>query len=482
MNYFTAKEIRHNKYRKFYKTYSKEAMPLLGTFFLDIYNCINLYQRTLQRAEKSRVLKDIIFQYCLDEAGGDILHKISEGFIKQKSSVYSIEELTARTKENIAETERYFNTAWRKSVDDVYKNIVHFNWFVNFDYTGIIQRFSGSRVTPHGGDSLNRVKGSVICEQLKDFLTITPVLEERIDWNGVFAILRQFDASFQDEGRWLRLFPALLKVIKSQILVFIIRHIEENPDWTAPVINEDPRFVDEYINTLVAESLKMLEDIERNETDNMIQELVLRVFPEGMSSAAYNYSESEIELYDAGDTAAASTTKQFNYLFSFLHAYCDQIREMISVILIKASWVSREYSGELSGYIHGLNSRYIELAEFDKSLGDRGERGIKLRTYLSKASIGKRHSENLRKYILTINVEAYTLVERAKNSVIVFQKQITILNEEREKRQQNFIRNWTELEGPLKEQMPMQVCVQKINDLINLLHYLENIAALKPAQ
>jgi hypothetical protein len=472
-----AKEIKRNRYSKFYHINAKEAQPLMGMFFYDIYRNVEGYQKTLLRAEKSQVLKELIFRRFLDDTGRELLVKISEDYIKEAARTQTPEELTILVKTNAAAVERHFNENWRRQVDDVFIKIHHFSWFINFDYTGLLHKFTGTPVHESIKNKsikieFDKVKSAAIVEHLKDFLSLTSVLFEKVDWHSIFAILHTFDETMPAIESWLKLYPSLVNVLKSNIFTLVIRHNEGNPDWDIESVPSERGFSHEYLSMLVARGTNTLSEIHRGIKSGMIEKLVTRVFQDGTSVSAGFYNNTESEAYITDGYPGFSEAAAFDYMLTFFHVYCEKIRELINIVIIKASWSSRDYSSELSQNMLGINSCFQDLSTFDRSFADNGERGIKMRAYFSKASIGKRHKEYLRKYFDTVNTEARDIIDRTMQILTQFLNQLNAIELEKQNHQQSIIRNWTELDFLLKECMPLPQCIKKLNDLIILIRYV----------
>ncbi|GMO24881.1 MAG: hypothetical protein Pg6A_11990 [Termitinemataceae bacterium] len=465
---FNAHEVKKNKYSKFYNTKTCEAQIILGHFFYDIYKCVMPYQKTFLKAEKSEILKEIIFNHYLDERGRQLLYNISEEFIKKESAVRNIEDITSLVKTNILIAEKYFNAGWMHRLDTIYNQIICFSWFVNFDYVGILRFFSGSEIIDIS--SFGKTAFEDIGEFIKDFLTVSAFLDEKIEWPEIFTIIKEFDASFPDDAGWSKLYTSLNKVLKSGILTLIVRHAESNSDWLPETIAGGRGFTEEYISGLGTAANKAVQEIDREVIDSKTSELLTRVFPEVLSLNANfaNYYNSKIsENYENAGYGKFVYAKQFNYLYLFFHTFSVPLREVINIVLIKGKWSSREVSSELSQLIHDLNDRFQEISAFDHSMRESGERGIKLHAYYAKASVGKRNADNLRKYIDTINFEAYEIIMEALNTITQIQKHINTLEIERQNRQFLLVRNWSEIDFVLKEYMPLSECAKKTGRLFN---------------
>lgn len=467
-----SREIHKNKYKQFYNTGSKEALPMLGRFFFDVYGSAQELQKTLARAEKSAVLKELIFNRFLDERGKALLYGISEDYIKKAAGSRNLESLTEKIRENGAAVEKYFNEARCAHIDDVWIQIILFGWLANFDYVELLRRFTGASVPAESVDNFAKIKFEFISENIKDFLAVSAIMEEKVNWPLVFEILAAYDETMPSPERWLKLVPALMKVHKSQILTLIIRYEEENPDWEIKYMEPEAGFVCGYIKQLVNAAFTALSVVESDVKKTMIDELVQKIFPDTYPAGANYYNEAESSIIAMEGRGTYTNAAAFNYLLSFFHIYGEEVRELTHIILIKGTWVSRDFSNNLSQIIHNLNERFIELSEFDRSVGESGERGIKLRTYLSKSSIGKRHGENLNKYLTTLNVEARNVIQRTVETLEFFHKLLGDIETDHASRRQTMLRNWNELDSLTRECISTVTCIQKTGDLLTLVNYL----------
>lgn len=468
-------EIKKNRYHKFYNIRTKEAMPVMGLFFRDTYCCVQNYQKPLMNAEKSQVLKDIIFEHYIDNKGKELIYHLSEDYIRSQCGIYDIEELEKEVKNNIDEIKKHFGESFCVRINNTYKKIIFFTWLVNFDYLSILKKFAGVLGSINVTETqFNKIKCSYILNYIKDFLSITSIVKSNSDWQELFDILKKYDNVFLESEKWIKLYPSFTKVIKSQIFTLIIRHNESDPDWTYEPLEYENNFAYDYIASLINKCHSSLENVEKEIKSGMIEKLVSHIFLDGISRHSANfYNDVENETYILEGYGGFTMTKQFCYLFSFFCTYYENIKEIINIIIIKGSWVSRDYSSEMSQLTLNLNDRFQELLTFDKSLSDQGERGLKLKSYCSKASISKRHKDTLCKFFDTINVEASDLIRRTMYNLTLFHKQLNALENERSSHQQGVIKNWKELDHLLKDCMPFAECVQKLNDIIELIHYIE---------
>jgi hypothetical protein len=474
---YIKKIISKSRYKKFYKVSTDEALPSLASFFLQIYNGVSGYTRALTHTEKSLVLRQMVFDYFVDEEQEQILREIMPEVIEQQAARHEPAVLSDIVDGDIKKVKKSFNPAWICATDKTYNQIVLFSWLVNYDYHSLFERFERTDPDDGGNQSFKKIRARLVIENIKDFLAITGIVNADADWKAISAILKSMDESVPGIDAWLKQKDIIQDLINSEILTYIVQWTSENPDWENKVFSSNATFAEAIINNYVAETKKALHTILARDESEKINKLARQIF--GSESVAYAqyYTDANNVDYRARGYFGFTSTLQFNFVLSFLFKFNESIKELANIFLVKGFWVNRAFAQDLSLAIQKINDCFQELSAFDQALSENSEDSVKLHALLTKAALGKRHKEQLERHFHEINDEARQLISETITAFTHLNTHFTNLSLEENANQHTLIRNWDELPAYKKDTdiMRLSECIGKIEDLISLILYIDTV-------
>jgi hypothetical protein len=473
------KKIQKNRYNNFYQIQKKTAMPEMALFFLDVYKYVSNLKKELLYAGKSERLRQAVFNYYLDDSGAELLNDISPENIKKDSLKYDTDELSKRLQANTALTTKKFDAVWLKKSNKLYNQIVLFSWFVNFDYITLLAQFG-----PFNSDELSegvqwtKIKAELISESLKDFLAVTGIFTPDTDWNAIFKILFRLNGTTYDINAWLQLEKLVSQIIESEIFSLIVKYTDNNIEWENKTLKSNIYYAEDFIERFIENAQQTFNSILANNERKKIKLIVDEVFNTEKVNAARYYTDDDREDYEIRGCGGFTKTAEFNYILSFLNNYFGPIKLMVDTFAIKGFWVDRAFPKELSMIIQNLYAIFNRLSEFDRSFSNFGENGLKLQSLLVKTSGKKVKNETLQKRLDIINLQAEELITSAAEHLSLLNINLMKLKTDRAENKQNVLRNWREIGEILRRaDMGLGVCIQKINDLLELLELLNTTSA-----
>jgi hypothetical protein len=407
-----SKNIKNNIYKQFYKPFTHEAAPQLASFFYELYKLCIVPQTLLRNAESSTELKNAVIYFSLDKGAISMIESISPAHLKNASISVDAAELARQTERNIADLRKILGKNWRDRVDNWYKQICSFIWFVNFDYYVLLWHFNLelNEFALSSKPRFLKIKSMDIVENLKDFLAISENILLEKDWTAVFEILNNFKPQINIKSKdWLRSITQLQTVLSSRILQLIIKHTENNPEWENKIIIPNKTISNKFLNDIIEDANKMTSEIMAMEKENNIGRIISSIF---IASADTDVADYYVESNDYFKHA-----KPFEYCMKFLSLYFDEIKGICNIFIIYGSWSSTDDMHNLSQSLHNVTVLREQMYAYDKTLSEMGERGVKLK-YLKSNSIKTGGQNKLYQYIETINDEVFTMINQFINGIV----------------------------------------------------------------
>ena len=139
--------------------------------------------------------------------------------------------------------------------------------------------------------------------------------------------------------------------------------------------------------------------------------------------------------------------KPLNYIKAFLLDYFKRdIKSLIDLLLIRGRWSTNLMSQQLSESFYSLMEVSDELLEFDESLSEEGNRGPRIRQYITRSEKDKNAMVSLRKVLKEINDEALSIIQITAQNLITIGKSLKQVLDDYEKRPHELLTNWKEIE------------------------------------
>jgi hypothetical protein len=446
-----AKNLRSNKYSKFYRIKPEMADPVAAQFFWNLYKTVASAQVFMQNALKSTQLKQIVIDSFLDKPARELHAQLSAENIEQRAQGIPPRDLARQLRKEASDLAGVFDRTLINAIDGCYNLILTFTQFVGFDFFTLLKKFdpkiterSFSRVP-----AFEAVRGSAVKEDLKDFLEAAQTLDPDQDWKTVLRILKTYkgDMDVVSPEQWNRLLLQLRDLRRSLMLEQMIRHIEKNPGWVSK-----PKIPDEHIAAPFLESLRMeveetIETIVNSKRNARISELAVMVFGRADINRLKYYTEKGGELYVKKNFDGFLHARGLNYLKAFLLDYFKKdLRELCDLLLIRGQWMSTVLSQQLSDGFHSMMALSEELITFDEALADNGAHGSRLKAAIVKVDRDKGQAKYVRIILQTVNEAAHgAMIKGAQNLIILGQNFKNVL-EDCKKSPRELIINWKELE------------------------------------
>jgi len=471
-----ALELSRQKY-KFYKPRSGQALPGLSKFLFEVYKIVGPAQTLVQGSENSKALKSILVDSFHTPDQDDALEKFSEDALREAAGSMTPDELRAMIKDAMRVYLGGFSADVVKQINQTYTLIQQLAAFAKFDYYFTLRKFDsslleGSFSKPPRSEAIN---AEYVSDDLKDFLEVLLPLDFDADWSTALEALSRYKSvEVVPAGDWRKLLNSLSAVVRSGVLVQIIRHVDKDPGYRPPVHAERHHIVESHLNILKTQVEASVQKLMREIRGQKIDQMAMKVFGTAFVQRLSHYNEKANAEFTRRMIAGYGLTQPMNYLAAFLFDYFNlDVRLLISeMFIVRAKWSDNSVSGQLSDAYSEVRAVAEALEEFNLALSEEGEFGAKLK----KATSPTRESEastnrKIRQIVHDIDTQAKNLIKDAAANLITVARIIKFLIQDYEQKGSEYIMNWRELDSfssePLRGQMV--AVYKKIFDFIQLM-------------
>ena len=122
------------------------------------------------------------------------------------------------------------------------------------------------------------------------------------------------------------------------------------------------------------------------------------------------------------------------------------VREYTDLVLVRGKWVSSALSNQLSDTYHAILTVSDQINDFDNSLSEDSELGIKLKNLLIRSDRDKESARYIRTQLGDVNEKAITILTMGSQQLVAFARELKSLIEDKEKTKPQLLINWKELE------------------------------------
>ncbi len=456
------KDLQRQRF-KFYKPKSGEALGGLARFFFAIYRTVGPAQTLLQGADDSAALKTILIEAHHSQEQRRLREEFSEPVIRERAEKLDTKELTTRVKDAMVSYFSGFDASTVKQINDTYTHVHMLVHFVKFDYYFVLRKFDSSLQEGFFGYTprFESINAEYVSDDLKDFLEVAAPLSREADWDAVLDVLREYKGvDVMDRAAWKKSVNTVANVVQSGILVQIIQHVDEEPSYRADVQVPRKHIVEGYLNTLKTQVEGSIRKLAHERRTKKVEQLVQAIFGTTAIQRTRYYTEAANLAYTKKMLAGFLHVEAINYLKAFLVDYFKRdVRIIISdLFIVRGQWSDGVLSQQLSDSYYAVMNIAQQIVDFDDSLAEEGELGIKLKK--AGGRVVERDSasaKQLRQALAVVNETALKMVNETATNLITMGKVIKLLIDDLDRERAELIQNWKDLQGfterPLREQL-----------------------------
>lgn len=417
-----ARDIKNSSFSNFYKPLSRTVTPHFALFFFEIYKQCSDVQKLLETKGVAAALENAVLNYFIDDEARKLIGQLTVKYINEQFKTgTAINSLSEQVDKSINELNKKLGIKWKNSVDRCYKLISSFIWLVTFDYYALLKNINGKLIEYafEPAPSFAKTPATKIIEPLKDFLAVAEGVDFEADWSIALAVIHNFGqkADVLTENR-NKILSRIKNVTQSRIFHMIIRHATCDPNWKNRIIVPRKMIAGAFLNDVISTARKTLHAITVMEKDNAINRCILSIFgPAKIPAGAKYYTEACSAVYEGTGNNGFKYTTVFNYCIVFMDLYFEKLKSICDTFIIYGNWSNTDDMHDLSQCLHELTILNEQLLQYDKTLSPYGEHGSKLK-YLEINSVRSRaHRNSLFRYIVSINDEVLTMIDRLSKTL-----------------------------------------------------------------
>lgn len=462
---------------KFYHPRAKEVQPNLARFLYEIYRTISAVRRLVQPSDASGSLKMVVIESRFTEQQLDLRASLDEKSIRERARQMDVKDLAEAVKDSLLSFVATFDALRVKEVNQLYNQVQAFVGFCHFDYYFTLKKFD-SAITEDSftyKPRFDNISANYITDDLRDFLDAAISLPPDTDWALVFDILSAYRGiEIIDRDQWRKVEKTLREILKTGVMELIVRHVAEQPEWVAKGTAYNARIVEPYLNDIKVNVENTLSKIAYERRNNRIEQLVKQVFGTTSVSRTKNYTARANEMFSRVDTGGFRYTEAVNYLKAYLlDAFKKDVREIVQdLLIVRGRWTTNIQAQQLSDAYHGVMQTSDQIIKFDDSLSENGEVGQKLRRAMGRVVDRDPTTQRpLKALVDQINGEAARMVNETAQNLITIGKNLKMLIDDFEKRENQIIINWRELDVETDHQLKnrMATLYKQLYYLVQLL-------------
>ena len=439
---------------KFYKSRSEEALPPMAKFFYELYTIVGPAQLLLDHAESSGVLKSIIIERSFTPEQTEMRSFLTEENITSRSKQVETTVLSEEVKERLTNLLSGFDSNKVKEINAVYNLLCIFLDAIHFDYYFLLKKFDANmperdfRFQPH----FETIQAEYVLEDLKDFLSMVYLLDPKANWEFLLEVLKEYrNVDIVRPNDWAKFLRSVFDVRRSRVLELIVQHASKDPKFRVKVVSPSEKIVEDYLSKLKSQSEIVVQKLIRDQRTQKIDLLAKAVFGTASVARTKNYTEKYNSLFTPRMLGGFTHVAQLNFLKAFIIDFFKQdFREIVDLLIVRGRWSTPLMSQQLSESFHVLLEISDELLQFDDSLADEAELGIRLKGLLWKAEREKLALKALRQLLKETNESALSMVQRSAQNLVVMAKSFRIVIEDYDKKGHELITNWKEIESASK--------------------------------
>ena len=463
--------------KRYYNPRNEMVLSDFPQLIYETYKLLGPAQNLIKRAESSKALRNIVFEISLTETHREVLERLQDEAIRERSQNQNAESLAAEATETLSRFSSSFTPEMIKEIDGNYNDLSLFLDFIHFDYYFFLKKFS-SNIIEHDFSHkyhFDSLSGEYVIDGLKDFNDLISGLNSQTNWDVIFEALKTYrKVEAIRKNVWEKAFRKLLDIRNTHVLDLIIKHVSKTSDYKSQPVVYNEKIGDAYLNSLKATVDSSLRQVSKETKHRRIEDLAKSVFGVAVVSGMDNYTEQENATFTRFGMPGFVHIEVMSYVGTFLkHYFKENLSQMIDLLLIKGKWVSKTHSQQISEAYHQLIRICETIFKFDLSLGEDEDLGRKLRNMIYRAENDKKLLVQIQQELMQINdnVKEY-LVETAK-SLIRVAKCLKQVHDDYDSQPHEIIVNWGEIDastGSRTKAMMVEV-YKKIYNFIQIIQY-----------
>lgn len=449
--------------QRLYKTKGRQVQPELGKMFFDYYQVVGPAQHLLQHADESSGLRDIVVESFFSEEQKQLKQQFGEEQIRGLADTSDARQVAAALKDVMMRFVASFDGATVKKINETYNQLRCFVNLARFDFYFVLKKFDASVQEQNftARPKFDAINGDYISDDLKDFIEAAYAVDSSANWDVVFDVLHTYrGVDMVARPAWKKLLSMNDGLRRSDLLVSIVQHIDEDPFYKPSVDIPRERIVEPYLTRARATAEATLQKISNERRKQKVDRLSQAIFGTSAVARTKHYTEKANLVYSKRMLTGFTHVEAVNFLKAFLLDYFKKdIREVVrDIMLVRGQWATNSASQQLSEAFHQVMTIAEQVVAFDDCLADEGELGARLKKAMGRiVERDKASSNQLRQLLGEVNDRARKMIIDCGQNFVVMARHLKAVIEDHERDEPEIILNWKQLEPlsdrPIRERM-----------------------------
>jgi len=456
-----AKELRQNKYVKFFRERTEETDSSFSAFLFSVYKLIYPIMEFYRDEKKLRKLKSMIVESCIDSNIQDTIKRLDIANLEAKARTMKPEELIASIQKDVEILVSQFDAERISTVNRRYELAGILGHFARFNFVGFFKKFD-----PHFVDGsfivepkFPPIKTILIIDQIGDFLSVILPLKPEEDWDSLLDFIKRCEGQeLINPSQFNLMLKKIREIHASKILELMVQYVLRNPVWQYKhtVIHET--IGEEWLESKKAEAFGFISRINNAKKNSQIKALLAQIFETTDLVRMENYTVQLSENYRRRNLEYFLYAEGINYLKAFLDEYVDkEFKDLCDILLIRGQWTNNQMSKEMSEALHEILETLESIADLDVVLSEDGVDGSRLRAAMLRVDRDPTQARVINTIVGKNNNEALEIINIAVQALIVIGKHLRNFVEDVQKKRPELLVNWKEVnlssKEPIKERM-----------------------------
>ena len=451
------------KNSKLYNVKKDDVTVSLAYFFYNLYKIVAPFSDMLGTIETSKEFKRMIVENYLSQKQLEAVDRLSVEEINQRLTGSKNVKLSAsQIQKEIIGLVSSFSSDLTNQINNSYSLMLIFKELSCFNYYFLLKKFD-SRLPNYDfvyKPTFSDINATYVGEDLKDFLEVLSIFNASSNWKDIFTIFAKYRSNMSiDLKQWNKVIKSIQEIKNSNILLNIVKVVDEDPYYEVKSLFNDNYIVEDYIKSIRDDAEEALRNVMKQKKDQAVIKYIELIF--GDISAVERskfYTKLANITYEKKEISSYTYVDPINFLRAYyLDYFKTETKIVIEILLIKGQWATHVTSQEFSEAFHKIQEFLPKTIELDNSLSDDEVMGSKIKTMLRKSGKDMIAKNSLDSEIKTINKQAKVIVEGAMSNLVILGNVIKSILEEYKLGKVETIVNWKDLqssqEEPLEEMM-----------------------------
>lgn len=451
------------KNSKLYNVKKDEVTTSLAQFFYNLYKIVGPFNDMLGTIETSKEFKRMIVEYYMSQKQLEAVDRLSVEAINKRLTVSKNVKLSAsQIQKEIIGLVSSFSSDLTNQINNSFSLMLIFKELACFNYYFLLKKFD-SRLPNYDfvyKPGFTDINATYVGEDLKDFLEVLSIFNASSNWKEIFLIFGKYRSNMSvDIKNWNKVIKSIQEIKNSNILLNIVKVVDEDPYYEVKSLFNDNSIVEDYIKSLRDDAEEALKNVMMQKKEQAITKYIEMIFGDVSSVERSKFYTKHANItYEKKGVSSYSYVDPINFLRAYyLDYFKTETKIVIEILLIKGQWATHVTSQEFSEAFHKIQEFLPKTIELDNSLADEESIGSKIKTMLRKSGKDMIAKNALDSEVQTVNKQAKEIVEGSISNLIILGNVIKAILEEYKLGKVESIVNWKDLqatqEEPLEEMM-----------------------------